>query len=156
VGDLLRKLGQAYGSLGFPVKVALAVGFALVTTAFGVAMVVLIPADHFQSRRPEPASWWRAEPVLRWSGLLIKNAVGVVFVALGAVMALPLVPGPGLVFILLGVSVLDFPGKRNLERKLLGVPSVIRFLNGVRVRFGRSPLLMDGPDAPGDDTARDG
>jgi hypothetical protein len=58
-------------------------------------------------------------------------------------MALPLVPGPGLVFILLGLSLLDFPGKRSLERRLLSVPRVQRFLNEVRERFGRPPLIID-------------
>jgi hypothetical protein len=58
-------------------------------------------------------------------------------------MALPLVPGPGLVFILIGLSLLDFPGKRSLERRLLAVPTVLRFLNEVRQRFRRPPLLIE-------------
>jgi len=48
---------------------------------------------------------------------------------------------------LLGISLLDFPGKRNLERRLLGVPSVIRFLNEVRSRFGRAPLVLESSDS---------
>jgi hypothetical protein len=54
-----------------------------------------------------------------------------------------LVPGPGLVFILIGISLLDFPGKRSLERRLLAVPVVLRFLNEVRQRFRRPPLIID-------------
>jgi len=67
---------------------------------------------------------------------------------LGFVMALPLVPGPGLVFMLLGLSLLDFPGKRNAERRILAVPAVIRFLNDVRARFGRAPLALDDAKEP--------
>ncbi len=151
--DFLRKLAHSYGSLGFALQAAIVVGLALVTTAIGVGMVVWIPADHFQPGRPEPTSWWRSQPVLRGGGLVIKNALGLLMGGLGIVMALPLVPGPGFVFILLGLSLLDFPGKRNLERRLLGVPSVVRFLNEIRGRFGRAPLVLESRDSarqPGD------
>src|SRR5260370_42265923 len=107
-------------------------------------MVVFIPPDHFKARREEPQSWWRSHPLLKGSGLVIKNAIGVVFFVLGFVMALPLVPGPGLVFMLLGLSLLDFPGKRNAERRILGVPSGSPFLNHVRARVGRAPLPLHG------------
>ena len=60
----------------------------------------------------------------------------------GLVMALPLVPGPGLVFILVALSLLDFPGKRVLEAKLLGRPAVLQFMNNMRRRFGRPPLVI--------------
>jgi hypothetical protein len=145
--DFFRRLAHAYGNLGFSVKAAIVVGLGLVTTAIGVAMVVWIPADHFKSVRPQSASWWRSQPVVRGSVLVSKNALGVVLVALGVVMAVPLVPGPGLVFILMGFSLLDFPGKRNVERRLLGVPHVIRFLNEVRRRFGRPPLVLEPPQS---------
>ena len=108
-----------------------------------MAIVLWIPPDHFTSGRREADSSRRRHPIFRWTALAIRNAFGVVLVALGAVMALPLVPGPGLVFILLGFSLTDFPGKRRIERRLLGVPSVIRFLNEVRARFGRAPLVLD-------------
>jgi hypothetical protein len=147
--EFFRKVAHAYGALGLTVQIAIVIGLTLVTTAFGVAMVVLIPHDHFRSDRPEPVSWWRSQPVLRGSGFFLKNMVGAVLLVLGFVMALPLVPGPGLVFMLLGLSLLDFPGKKNLERKLLAVPSVIRFLNEVRARFGRPPLVLDDANTRG-------
>lgn len=143
--DFLRWLVHAYGGLSWGLKAALVGAFALVTTAVGLGMVIFIPADHFVATRPPPSSWWRKQPFLREGGLALKNVLGGLFVILGAVMALPLVPGPGLVFILLGLSLLDFQAKRRLERKLLGIPHVIRFLNEVRARFGRAPLILDDP-----------
>jgi hypothetical protein len=143
--DFLRWLAHAYGGLSLIVKGALVFAFALITTAVGLGMVVYIPADHFVRDRPERSSWWRKQPLLRGGGLALKNAVGGIFVVLGAIMALPLVPGPGLVFILLGLSLLDFRAKLSLERKLLAIPHVIGFLNRVRARFGRPPLILDEP-----------
>ena len=144
--DFLRWLAHAYGALSWGVKGALVAVFALLTTAVGLGMVVFIPADHFVSGRPEPSSWWRKQPVLRGGGLAIKNVLGGILVLLGGIMALPLVPGPGLVFILLGTSLLDFPAKRSIERKLLGIPQVISSINKVRARFRRPPLILDEPD----------
>jgi len=146
--DFFKRVAYGYGSLGLVVQASIVVGLALITTAFGIAMVVFIPPDHFKARREEPQSWWRSHPLLKGSGLVIKNAIGVVFFVLGFVMALPLVPGPGLVFMLLGLSLLDFPGKRNAERRILAVPTVIRFLNDVRARFGRAPLALDDAKEP--------
>jgi hypothetical protein len=130
------------------VKVLVAGGLAVVTTAFGVAVIVLLPADHF-SRLPDHDVWWRQHRALRWTGLILKNLVGLVLLPLGIFMALPLVPGPGLVFILVGLSLLDFPGKRRLERRLLRVPTVHQFIDRVRRRFGRPPLIVDADAQPG-------
>ena len=140
--SVYRRLVHAYGGLSLTAKALSVLGLAVVTTAFGVAVVVWLPADHF-SRLPDPSAGWRKHPVLRWSGLVVKNALGILILPLGVFMALPLVPGPGLVFILVGLSLLDFPGKRSLERRLLALPTVHRFLDEVRARFGRPPLVID-------------
>ena len=38
---------------------------------------------------------------------------------------------------------LDFPGKRRLERRLIGRPRILRSINRLRARFNRPPLVMD-------------
>jgi len=141
--DFILRNARAYGSLNLLVQAAFVAGIAVGTTALGVGMVVWIPPDHFQPGRAQPPAWWRRHPLLRGVGLLVKNSIGVLFVIAGGVMALPLVPGPGLLFILLGFSVLDFPGKRKIERRLLEVPTVLRSLNAIRARFKRPPLVLE-------------
>jgi hypothetical protein len=148
--DLILRMAHAYGALGLPLQAALVAGLAVVTTALGVAMVVWIPPDHFQSGSSGPPAWWRRHPLLLGIGLVVKNGLGAILALAGAVMALPLVPGPGLLFMLLGFSVLDFPGKRAVERRLLGVQSVLRSLNAIRAKFKRPPLLLDASSTGGD------
>ena len=133
---------HAYASMSLGAKVLAIAVVAVVTSALGVVIVVWLPADHF-SRPPGQDSTALRHPVLRWTLIILKNAAGVLILPLGVVMALPLVPGPGLVFILVGLSLLDFPGKRSLERRLLSLPVVFRFLNEVRHRFHRQPLVID-------------
>jgi hypothetical protein len=139
--DFYRRLLGHFHGMGLATNAAIAVLAFLVTTGAAVAVVVLMPADHF-SRPPGQDSAARRHPLLRWTLIVLKNVAGLVIVPLGVIMALPLVPGPGLVFILVGLSLLDFPGKRSLERRLLAVASVQRFLNRVRERFGRPPLVI--------------
>jgi hypothetical protein len=125
-------------------KVGLIVAIALITTAAGMAVIVRLPAEHFV-RKPPPDSWWRRHRIIRWTLLGLKNLLGLLVLPLGIFMTLPLVPGPGLVFVLLGLSLLDFPGKRKLERKIVERPTVIRFLNDLRASFGKPPFVIE-PD----------
>ena len=144
--DFVRRLLQPYAKLGLALQATIVVGIIVLTTAIGIAVVIWLPPDHFSSKRTRPEAWWDADPLLRATVLALKNLLGAVLALLGFVMALPLVPGPGLVFILIGLSLIDFPGKKKAERRLLAVPSVGRFLNEVRARFGRAPLVLDEPD----------
>ena len=52
-------------------------------------------------------------------------------------------PGQGILSILMGLSLLNVPGKRSMERRIVGNPVVLRTLNAVRARAGRQPLVVD-------------
>ena len=106
------------------------------------ALLIRLPADYF-SRSRSRMSWMDAHPVLRWGGLILKNTAGAALVVLGIVLSVPGVPGPGFLTILLGVTVMDFPGKRRLERWLIGRPSILQPVNRLRERHGKPPLVMD-------------
>jgi hypothetical protein len=114
----------------------------VVTTAVVGFIIVKLPEDYFHPSN-ERRMLVDQHPVLRWTGIVLKNVLGVVLVVLGVVMALPGVPGPGLLTILLGVMLLDFPGKRALELRLVRRPEVRRGIDRVRKRYNRPPLLLD-------------
>ena len=44
--------------------------------------------------------------------------------------------------ILIGLMLIDLPGKRRLERKLVGRPRILRAINRLRKRFGSPPLVL--------------
>jgi hypothetical protein len=113
-----------------------------VTTAIVAFIIVKLPEDYFHSSN-ERQLWIGQHVALRWAGIILKNLLGVVIVACGVVMALPGVPGPGLVTILLGIMLLDFPGKRALELKLVRRPQVRRAIDRIRERFDKPPMLLD-------------
>src|SRR5262249_29420024 len=69
-----------------------------------------------------------------------KNVLGVVLIGGGVVMSIPGCPGPGVLPALVGVTLLDIPGARRLEQRLLGEPRVLAAVNRLRGRFGKPPL----------------
>ncbi len=105
-------------------------------------MLVRLPATYFHSSHDRDL-WTERHKAVRWSGLLMKNMVGAVLVLLGVVMSLPGVPGQGILTILLGLMLLDLPGKRRWEQKLVRRPRVLQTINQLRERFGKPPLVLD-------------
>jgi putative transmembrane protein PGPGW len=105
-------------------------------------IMVRLPPHYFDERHPR--LWMPAyHPALRLLGLVVKNAVGAVFLAVG--IALLFLPGQGILTILIGVSLLDFPGKRYCERKIVGQPTVLKAINALRAKYDKPPLtLRDG------------
>jgi len=102
-------------------------------------ILVRLPADFFDIRVPRP--WMKDHhPVLRLIGHIVKNAVGAIFLFAGFLMLF--LPGQGILTMLIGVSMLDFPGKRKLEAKMIGQPAVLHAINGMRQKFGKPPLVI--------------
>ena len=101
-------------------------------------LVVRVPADYFTRDTRPPLRWSRLHPVARLFLLLAKNLAGAVLVGVGAVMLV--LPGQGVLTILLGVMLLDFPGKYALERRLAGYPAVLKAMNWLRRRAGVIPI----------------
>jgi hypothetical protein len=136
IASLVRWLEQ-HQSLGW--TAAVGIGAFVLSVVVGTAVVVWLPEDYFV-RGPAAHGFWHSHRALRILLLLAKNLVGGLLFLLGVVLALPLVPGPGLLFMLIGIGLLDFPGKRALERRLLRVPRVLSGLNRLRARFGKPPI----------------
>jgi hypothetical protein len=106
--------------------------------------LIRLPPD-FLNREPGAPDSLRARRPALWIALWIaKNLFGAVLLIAGAIMIFT--PGQGILAIALGVSLLDFPGKRRLQRKLLGNPKLLRTINKLRVRAGRQPLEAPRPE----------
>jgi Zn-dependent membrane protease YugP len=113
----------------------------LIAGSMAVAAVVVVswPADHFRQGERVPFMNHR-HPLVRALALVAKNLIGVVLFLLGVIMVLPGVPGQGILTMLIGVTLVDFPGKRGFERRLIMKPSVLKVINSLRARFHRRDL----------------
>jgi hypothetical protein len=124
------------------------IGAAIFLVSFlanlGIVSLILvkIPDDHFSKSR-KTKFWSGPRPWLHAAKVIGKNIGGILLVALGVVLSLPGVPGQGLLTVLLGIMLLDFPGRHRLEQKLLSKPSILNSINKLRGRFGKKPLELN-------------
>ena len=122
-------------------------GVLVVAVTFVVAtgivsfVVVKLPATYFHPDHDREILKDKS-PAVRWAGIIGKNLAGVILIVLGVAMSLPGIPGPGLVTILFGVMLVDFPGRRKLEHKIVSRPSVQKTINNLRKRFGKKPIKL--------------
>jgi hypothetical protein len=123
--------------------VALAVVMAAASAVLVAFALARLPPDYFvnpAARRPIDR-----HPVLKVLLVVGRNLVGYLLVALGVVLSLPGVPGQGVLTILMGVMLIDFPGKHRAELWLVTRKSVFAGVNKLRAKLGRPPLLAE-PD----------
>ncbi len=123
-------------------------GLLLFVITFSLSIVavtyvlVRLPATYFQAGH-ERDLWVGRHPALRWTGIIVKNLFGFILIGLGILMSLPGVPGQGVLTILLGLMLMDFPGKRRLELKIVRRPRVFAAINRLRAKFSKEPMVLD-------------
>lgn len=113
------------------------VGYAIVALVSLLILVVVIatlPETYFQEGAQVRRDYGGV-------GRIARNAIGLVLIILGLLLSLPTIPGQGVLTMLIGLMLADFPNKRPLERKLLARPRVLETMNRVRAWFGRPPLV---------------
>jgi archaellum biogenesis protein FlaJ (TadC family) len=137
--DLLREHQLPLGWLAAIAAVVLLIGLLALP-----AIVVQLPQDYFVRDRRVPVRHVRRHPLLWWTVAILKNVVGLVLVVAG--IAMLVLPGQGLLTILMGLGLANFPGKYALERWIFGRPAVASTLNRLRSAAGRPPLEL--PDRP--------
>ena len=95
--------------------------------------VALLPSNFFVRR----AAGFPKTP-LRMVGRILKNVIGYALIAAGILMLV--LPGQGILAMLVGLSLIDFPGKRRLQRRLLTNRRLQSTLLWIRRKAGRAPL----------------
>jgi hypothetical protein len=107
-------------------------------------IIVRIPVDYFAHEQRPPSRWSKEHKAIRAAVRIGRNVMGVLFVAAG--IAMLVLPGQGLLTILVGVLLIDFPHKYRFEQWLLRRRWVSRPVNWLRERRGREPLKVREPE----------
>jgi hypothetical protein len=114
----------------------------LVSFAAIAIVMVKIPPTYFSldhHREFMAGRHW----IVRYGALILKNVLGLFLIVIGVLLSFPGVPGQGILTILLGLIMLDIPGKRPLEAKIVRQPKVLAAVNRLRARYNKPPLVMD-------------
>jgi hypothetical protein len=133
------RLGHWLGHGGVWWGLGLSIVMGVGTLAIASAVVVAWPANRF-THDPLPS---QNHVVVRAVAAVARNLLGVLLLVVGLVMALPGVPGQGVLTMIIGLTLVDFPGKRRIERRLLKHPRLLGPINKLRARFHRAPLEID-------------
>ena|SRR6185369_7670140 len=138
-------LSEFWASLTW-VKIFIGIFLMVLSFVVSIAIVsfvmVKIPENYFHSDY-EHHFLSEKHIVLRWTGIILKNIIGVFLILIGIVMTFPGVPGPGVLTILIGLIMIDLPGKRKAEAFIIKRPTILRAVNDLRARYKKPPFLLD-------------
>ena len=134
-----RAANATYGEI--LAAVGLSVGMVVATAGLTAVALVRLPDDYFVAER-QPLPLEGRPAWMRIGARAFRNVIGAILVLLGIVLSLPGVPGQGVLTILLGLMLLDLPGKRRLEQALVRRRAVHRAINKLRRRFDRPPIRV--------------
>lgn len=113
--------------------------FVFLATLAAVPWVVSrLPHDYFSRESRSALRDMPQAPLYTVLVASIKNILGSLLVVLGCVMLLT--PGQGLLTLIAGLLLMNFPGKYRLERWLVMRRGVMRSLNWLRRRRGQVPF----------------
>ena len=104
-----------------------------VTMLIAGVILVTLPADYLREGDARPR---------HWTYRVIRSVVGILLVMVGVLLSLPGIPGQGVLTILAGVTLIEFPGRHRIVRAIIGRPAVLKTMNRLLARFGRPPLTL--------------
>ena len=99
-------------------------------------LVARLPSDYFDPRQLDARR--RARHARHPLYAIARNLFGLVLVLCGFLMLF--LPGQGLLTMLVGLVIAEFPGKDRMERAIVSSSPVLRSLNAIRRRAGKPPL----------------
>ncbi len=111
----------------------------LVLSAVVTPLVVLrLPEDYLSREWPNDRRSFGSRTTGGKFVAVGRNLLGGLFVLAGVIMLV--MPGQGLISIIVGLSLLSLPRKRQLMQRLVGHKQVLKTINRFRGSFGRPPL----------------
>ena len=103
-------------------------------------LVAKIPDDYFVPKKRQPTNWKNQHPVVRLLILIGKNLVGYGLIFAGLLMLF--LPGQGILTLVTGLLLIDYPGKFRIERRIVRTPAILNGLNWLRAKAKKPPLMV--------------
>lgn len=103
-------------------------------------LIARLPVNYFISHRREVEKRHRQHPVAAKIIFVARNFAGAAFLCAG--IAMLVLPGQGIITILIGISLMDFPGKQHVVDFLVRRPRVVRLLNWIRKKQKKPPFAF--------------
>ena len=105
------------------------------------AIIVRLPADYFYATKRQKSN--ALHPAINLFSIIIKNALGALLILAGLVMLFT--PGQGLITLLAGMMIMNYPGKYKLERWIIIRFHLLKPINWYRKRHKLEQLIIPEP-----------
>jgi hypothetical protein len=113
----------------------------LIVSFIAVPIVIRrMPYDYFLENSSGAEEIREQHPVLRIFFRVLKNLIGGILVIGGLIMFVT--PGQGVLTLLIGLLLMDFPGKRGLEIRLMRLKPVRKTVDWIRARAEKPALVL--------------
>ncbi len=113
----------------------------LVISAFSIGYFIKkIPHDYFLDDKRGISVYKNKNPIIWIITLALKNIIGYCLI-MGGILMLVL-PGQGLLTILVGLMLSDYPGKFKLEKRIIKTNLVLKTINWYRTKSNIPPLIF--------------
>ena len=99
-------------------------------------IIAYMPEDYFIRIAKHPIERSPLRKVLH----ALKNVFGAILLLSG--LLLLLLPGQGIITIVIGLSLIDFPGKHQLQIRLIRQPKIRQSIQWIRTKVHHKPLLI--------------
>lgn len=99
-------------------------------------LVALIPTNYFIKKNMVKSK--KSYSFIWLISIILKNLIGYTLILGGLLMLI--LPGQGLFTILMGLVLSNYPGKYNIERRFISIPSVLKTVNWLRKKSNKPPL----------------
>ncbi len=119
--------------------VAASAAMFLVTLIVLPLVIIAVRPDYFSAPYRAPGPWRHRHPAISLLLAALKNMAGALFVVSGLLMCF--VPGQGLLSMLVGLTMMNYPGKYRLERWIVTRRPIWRSLCWLRARAHVPPLV---------------
>ena len=116
--------------------IAISIGLSIVVLVGSLIAIPLVLA-----RLPEDYLVKPPEKSKSLAKTVAKNALGVTLLAIGVAMLV--LPGQGILMIIVGLTLVDFPGRHKLIVRLMKPAKVQKVITAIRKRFGKPPLRTE-------------
>jgi hypothetical protein len=139
ISELLTQI-ESYVPANVLIWFAVSSVFMFVGTLIAIPIILMrLPADYFDVRTPRP--WMENHhPILRVIGHVVKNVVGAIFLFAGFLMLF--LPGQGVLTMLIGLSLIEFPASGGWRPRSWGSPPFSAPSTAMRAKFDKPPLII--------------
>jgi len=144
--NFLERFPQLYDWLKEHTSLLKYAGLISLITFFGTILlmgilILIIPTDYFSNPKRRKSYLITRRPLLGIVLLTVKNLIGLIFLIVGFLLLF--MPGQGVLTILIGVVLMNFPGKYRIERKLVQRPGILQGINKIRGKFHRPQISFE-------------